>query len=180
MRFKKGQMTPIRMPELRICLTNTRVPRSTKALVAEVGRRKTVVPSVVNPMLDAVQSISDEVLSMFDLMNADCDDATRQQCLEKMELLVDINQSILNGLGVGHPSLDKMCAATSKYGLHSKLTGAGGGGCGITLLRDDTSPATISSMFSDLHSLGFEVWETAVGGPGVAQHSALPTWWARA
>lgn len=38
-------------------------------------------------------------------------------------------------MGVGHPSLDTLCQVTAARGLHSKLTGAGGGGCGITLLR---------------------------------------------
>lgn len=45
-------------------------------------------------------------------------------------------------MGVGHPSLDTLCRVTMNRGLHSKLTGAGGGGCGITLLR----PGTSSSM----------------------------------
>ena len=49
--------------------------------------------------------------------------------------LIDINQSQLTVLGVGHPSLDTLCRVTLTHGLHSKLTGAGGGGCGITLLR---------------------------------------------
>ena len=37
-------------------------------------------------------------------------------------------------LGVSHSSLDELCCVTSKYGLHSKLTGAGGGGCAFTLV----------------------------------------------
>uniref|UniRef100_A0A8B9GUL8 GHMP kinase C-terminal domain-containing protein n=1 Tax=Astyanax mexicanus TaxID=7994 RepID=A0A8B9GUL8_ASTMX len=49
--------------------------------------------------------------------------------------LIDINQHHLNVMGVGHPSLDTLCRVTLAHGLHSKLTGAGGGGCGITLLR---------------------------------------------
>lgn len=49
--------------------------------------------------------------------------------------LIDINQHHLNVMGVGHPALDTVCRVTLAKGLHSKLTGAGGGGCGITLLR---------------------------------------------
>lgn len=41
-------------------------------------------------------------------------------------------------MGVGHPDLDTLCQVTLARGLHSKLTGAGGGGCGITLLRPGT------------------------------------------
>lgn len=49
-----------------------------------------------------------------------------------------MNQHLLNALGVGHASLDQLCQVTTAHGLHSKLTGAGGGGCGITLLKPGT------------------------------------------
>lgn len=52
--------------------------------------------------------------------------------------LMDMNQHHLNALGVGHSSLDQLCQVTAAHGLHSKLTGAGGGGCGITLLKPGT------------------------------------------
>lgn len=54
-RFTKGkEQLPLSMPPIRICLANTKVPRSTKALVAEVGRRKELIPAVINPILDGV------------------------------------------------------------------------------------------------------------------------------
>ena len=46
-----------------------------------------------------------------------------------LQELIDINQHLLQVLGVSHLTLDKVCHVTSKYRLHSKLTGAGGGGC---------------------------------------------------
>lgn len=52
-----------------------------------------------------------------------------------------MNQHHLNALGVGHTSLDQLCRITAAHGLHSKLTGAGGGGCGITLLKPGTDGA---------------------------------------
>ena len=36
---------------------------------------------------------------------------------------------------VSHTTIDKMCHMTSKYGIHTKLTGAGGGGCTMSLLK---------------------------------------------
>lgn len=58
--------------------------------------------------------------------------------LYRLQELIDINQHHLNVMGVGHPALDTLCQITLTRGLHSKLTGAGGGGCGITLLRPGT------------------------------------------
>lgn len=49
---------------------------------------------------------------------------------------MDRNHELLNKLGVGHKALERVCEITKKYGLHSKLTGAGGGGCALTLLKD--------------------------------------------
>jgi mevalonate kinase len=54
--------------------------------------------------------------------------------------MIDENQKLLCELGVGHEAIDKICAITASFGLHSKLTGAGGGGCVLTLLSDGIHP----------------------------------------
>ncbi|XP_061762494.1 mevalonate kinase isoform X2 [Nerophis ophidion] len=131
LRFLAGRIIPLsRVPLLRILLTNTKVPRSTKVLVARVKEK-----------------INKE--------------------------LIDINQHHLNVMGVGHPTLDTLCQVTLARGLHSKLTGAGGGGCGITLLRPETESVVVQSTIQDLKDRGFDCWETSIGGPGVQAHSPL-------
>lgn len=67
-----------------------------------------------------------------------------------LQELIDINQHHLNVMGVGHPALDALCRVTLARGLHSKLTGAGGGGCGITLLRPGTVTRIFCRVFLDL------------------------------
>ena len=106
-----------------------------------------------------------------------------------------MNHHFLSSLGVGHPSIDKVRSVTAQYSLHSKLTGAGGGGCVLTLLRDgkyiknisfyyicikyyfnninfliiiDVTSDDIMRIMLDLKSLGFECFETQVGGYGVS------------
>jgi mevalonate kinase len=72
--------------------------------------------------------------------------------------LVETNQHLLRAIGVSHPSLDcvgqlvdeKLLLLDSKDASHAtatvaplaatKLTGAGGGGCAMTLVRPDLSP----------------------------------------
>lgn len=83
-----------------------------------------------------------------------------------------MNQHHLNALGVGHTALDQLCQVTRAHGLHSKLTGAGGGGCGITLLRPDLERPEVEATKQALSSLGFDCWETSMGAPGVSVHSA--------
>ncbi|XP_044245852.2 mevalonate kinase isoform X3 [Ursus arctos] len=131
-RFQQGKISSLkRPPALRILLTNTKVPRSTGALVASVRSRLLKFPEIVSPLLTSINAISLECERMLGEMAA----APALEHYLVLEELIDMNQHHLNALGVGHASLDQLCQVTMAHGLHSKLTGAGGGGCGITLLR---------------------------------------------
>ncbi|XP_059683524.1 mevalonate kinase isoform X2 [Gavia stellata] len=169
LRYQSGKITPLkRVPTLRILLTNTKVPRSTKVLVAGVKEKILKFPAIMNPVLDSIDAISQECQSVLEAMPAN----PSPEYYPVLEELFDINQHHLNVIGVGHPSLDRLCQVTASHGLRSKLTGAGGGGCGITLLRPDTSPLAVEAAKQDLCACGFECWETNIGAPGVTLHSS--------
>ncbi|XP_053276745.1 mevalonate kinase [Pleuronectes platessa] len=171
LRFLAGKIMPLsRVPLLRILLTNTKVPRSTKVLVAGVKDKINKFPSVLNPVLDSVDAISSTCEKVLSDMTSEPITGEHYNILED---LIDINQHHLNAMGVGHPDLDTLCRVTLTRGLHSKLTGAGGGGCGITLLRPETDSAVVQGTVQDLRDCGFDCWETSIGGPGVQQHSPL-------
>ncbi|GAA6079254.1 mevalonate kinase isoform X1 [Tachysurus ichikawai] len=74
-------------------------------------------------------------------------------------------------MGVGHTSLNTLCQVTLAHGLHSKLTGAGGGGCAITLLTPETEERVVRDVIEELKQVGFDCWETSIGAPGVLMHS---------
>ncbi|KAM6965245.1 mevalonate kinase [Aplochiton taeniatus] len=171
LRYHSGKITPLRrVPMLRILLTNTKVPRSTKVLVAGVKDKINKFPSVINPVLESVDAISCTCEKTLSEMTSQPITAEHYKVLEE---LIDINQHHLNVMGVGHPALDHLCQVTLSRGLHSKLTGAGGGGCGITLLRPETDDSVIQSTIQDLRDCGYDCWETSIGGPGVQQHTSL-------
>ncbi|KAF1599214.1 Mevalonate kinase, partial [Eudyptes chrysolophus] len=167
-RGKEMSLVASRVPTLRILLTNTKVPRSTKVLVAGVKEKILKFPAIMNPVLDSIDAISQECQSVLEAMPAN----PSPEYYPVLEELFDINQHHLNVIGVGHPSLDRLCRVTASHGLHSKLTGAGGGGCGITLLRPDTSLLAVEAAKRDLCACGFECWETKIGAPGVTLHSS--------
>ncbi|HKZ63224.1 MAG TPA: mevalonate kinase [Thermoplasmata archaeon] len=50
--------------------------------------------------------------------------------------MMDRNHALLNALGVGHPSLDRLVAAARPTSYGAKLTGAGGGGSMVALTED--------------------------------------------
>nr|XP_033812031.1 mevalonate kinase [Geotrypetes seraphini] len=167
LRYHAGKITSLeRVPELRILLTNTKVPRSTKLLVAGVRDKILKFPDILNPVLTSIDAISQECERLLKEVNRN----PSVDCFSVLEELFDINQHHLNVLGVGHPSLDRLCQVTASHGLHSKLTGAGGGGCGITLLRPDVDPNVVEAAKQELKACGYECWETCIGAPGISLH----------
>ncbi|KAG2180035.1 hypothetical protein INT43_003822 [Umbelopsis isabellina] len=166
---------------LRLLLTNTKVPRSTAVLVAGVGAKAKSFPLIMAPIMDSVQAISDECTHLFEKHARG--EASKQEILERIEELFDLNHCLLMAMGVSHPSLEQVRTITSKHGMTTKLTGAGGGGCAVTIVRDvlnskfvDTPQETIDNAVKELTASGFECYETSVGGPGVGVSLLEPEW----
>ncbi|XP_069817467.1 mevalonate kinase isoform X2 [Dendropsophus ebraccatus] len=173
LRYQAGRITPIeRVPVLQILLTNTGVPRSTKTLVAGVKDKLLKYPDIMEPVLSSINAISEECQRV---LQAAVDGLSKEH-YSILEELIDINQHHLNVIGVGHPSLDRLCQVTAGHGLHSKLTGAGGGGCAITLLHPDIEPSVVDAAKQQLSACGYQCWETSIGAPGVSllSSSSLP------
>lgn len=64
-----------------------------------------------------------------------------------------MNHHLLNAIGVGHPTLDRIVTVAGTIGYSAKLTGAGGGGCGFILLgigeeKEKRKNVRVSSSFS--------------------------------
>ncbi|KAF7687718.1 mevalonate kinase [Silurus meridionalis] len=169
LRYHAGKITSLsRVPTLRILLTNTKVPRSTKLLVSRVKDRINQYPSVMLPVLESVNAVSQVCEHTLAEMVTE---GTSSKHYSTLEDLIDINQQHLNVMGVGHSSLNTLCRVTLAHGLHSKLTGAGGGGCAITLLTPDTDESVVRDVMKELKKVGFDCWETSIGAPGVLLHS---------
>ena len=168
------------LPEVKILLTNTRVPRSTKILVAGVRTLYEAVPTVVKPIFDSIEAISHGFLQVVADAQAEAAAGKRDKdkVLDEMAIFMHVNQCLLNAIGVGHPSLDQVVLQSKQCGYASKLTGAGGGGCAITLLDDRVSEDGSNSdngsnkqkLCAGLAELGFETFESAIAGEGVRWH----------
>ncbi|KAG9082239.1 cystathionine beta-lyase [Ceratobasidium sp. UAMH 11750] len=157
---------------VRFLLTDSKVPRDTKKLVAGVGKMKDEQPELVGEILKRIQAISDEAQRALGDPGLE-----RGTMLSGLEALMDENHAHLVTLGVSHPVLEeiKNITAGPSYGLHTKLTGAGGGGCAVTLIPDDFTDDKMQSLLADLRAGGFEPYSTAVGGSGLGVfHPHLP------
>lgn len=132
-KFRSGTLTRLKsnMP-LRMLITNTKVGRNTKALVAGVSERTLRHPDAMSFVFNAVDSISEEFSTI--IQSPAPDDVSITEKEEKIEELMEMNQGLLQCMGVSHASIETVLRTTLKYKLASKLTGAGGGGCVLTLL----------------------------------------------
>ncbi|THV02878.1 cystathionine beta-l [Dendrothele bispora CBS 962.96] len=162
---KKSGMEQIHgFKSLRFLLTNSKVPRDTKKLVAGVGQMKLDQPEVVNALLESIQNISDEARRAL----ADTE-MNREDLLSVLSALIKENHGYLVSLGVSHPSLETIRDQTGseRYGLSTKLTGAGGGGCAVTLVPDDFKDELMSDLLTELRGNKFDPYLTSVGGSGL-------------
>jgi mevalonate kinase len=110
-------------------LTDTNHPRRTAFLVAHVSHLLTTLPGITSHILTAIDGIAAEAKKLLE---------SDENITERLGELISINQGLLNSVGVGHEKLDTVARFTKKIGW-TKLTGAGGGGCALTLLREGTS-----------------------------------------
>lgn len=145
-KFKSGGLTRIKSAvPLRMLITNTNVGRNTKALVAGVSERTLRHPDAMTCVFNAVDSISKELSTIIQAPAPDDISVTEKE--EKIGELMEMNQGLLQCMGVSHASIETVLRTTLKFKLTSKLTGAGGGGCVLTLLP--TCILSLNSFFLD-------------------------------
>ena len=154
-----------RFPELPLLLVNTKQPRSTATEVAKVGALCQAHPEIAEHILDAINKITESAKAIISGDGFDPRSASSSQVLGD---LMNINHGLLVALGVSHPRLERIreLVDSAKLGW-TKLTGAGGGGSAITLLKPEASPEALKLLEAQLDEEDFERFETTLGGNGV-------------
>lgn len=162
--YRRGDppmVTPVpNFPEARLLLVNTKQSRSTLTEVAKVGKLKAEHPLVTDTILDAIDKVTDAAHQLI------CDQKDKGETLEALGTLFRINHGLLLSLGVSHPRLERIRELVGDLGW-TKLTGAGGGGCAITLVRPDVKEESLQGLETQLNAEGFEKYETTLGGDGI-------------
>lgn len=152
-------------PELSLLLTNTKQPRSTATEVAKVGTLKRDYSLVTESILDAIDKVTE---SAHELMRSQDFSSVSNETVERLGTLMRVNHGLLVSLGVSHPRLERIRELVDFADIGwTKLTGAGGGGCAITLLRPDADEEAIHKLEGRFSEEGFAKYETTLGGKGV-------------
>lgn len=160
------KVTPLyNFPELRLLLVNTRQPRSTKNEVAKVAHLKAAQPEVTEGLLNAIDKVTESAHTLISSKDFDPEDKAAAQHLGD---LMQMNHGMLHALGVSHPRLERIRQLALDHDVGwTKLTGAGGGGSAITLLKPECEPSSLENMYRLLDEEGFERFEATLGGDGV-------------
>lgn len=152
-------------PELPFLLVDTKQAKSTAHEVAKVGQLKDAHPGLVGSILDAIDKVTNSAAALIDEDDFDVDGA---ESLRRVGELMTINHGLLVALGVSHPRLERIRELVDHQGIGwTKLTGAGGGGCSITLLKPGVSRQKHLRLQEQLEEEGYQRFQTTLGGDGV-------------
>lgn len=81
--------------------------------------------------------------------------------------MVSINHGLLASLTISSKELDSIVNITKKYDLHSKLTGAGGGGFAFTLIPPYIPEEIVQNCKKELIYSGYTIDDITIGDIGV-------------
>ncbi|SNX86686.1 related to cystathionine beta-lyase [Melanopsichium pennsylvanicum] len=148
----------------RFLLVDSCVGREGKKLIAHVAAQKESDPTRVNAALTRIQVVADTAKTLL----SGASGLSRADQISQLGTLIKQNHAELVDLEVSHPSLELIKNKTETFSdkLATKLTGAGGGGCAVTLLPDDFEEENVKDLTRLLEEAGFKCYETRVGGDG--------------
>lgn len=119
-----------------IVIGNTGKFSSTRKLVSNVALLKKHYPQIIDPILSTIGRIS---------MTGE--ELVIKKEYEAIGTLMNINQGLLDAIGVSSPELANLiCAARSAGAYSAKITGAGGGGCMVALTRSSDVEQVASAI----------------------------------
>lgn len=117
----------LKTPDCGIVVGNTGVFASTKELVANVRKLRESYPNVVEPLMAVIGRTSRIAEPFFQTGD-----------YPSIGKLMNVNQGLLDALGVNTYELSNLIYAARKAGAFgAKLTGGGGGGCMVALTAPD-------------------------------------------
>lgn len=155
-----------KFPRLPLLLVDTQQPRSTAIQVEKVKTLKTNYPEITEMILDGIGKLATSALEL--ISSADFPGSGTSDALGCLGDFIGINHGFLVSLGVSHPRLERIRELVDYAHIGwTKLTGAGGGGCAITLFRPDIEAHIIEELERKFTAEGFQKYETILGADGV-------------
>jgi mevalonate kinase len=119
--IKEGTRKRLAPQNYHMVIGNSQASHSTSRMIEKVSELKLKYPQICDPVIDSIEAIVLDAMKHLD----------EPAYLGK---LMDMNHSLLEVLGIGHPVLSRLVLASRITGAFgAKITGAGGGGCMVAL-----------------------------------------------
>ncbi len=135
-----------------IVVGHTGISKSTARMVSRVRTLKEKYPEVIGGIMDSIGNIS-----------ARGEDLIKENDYRSIGELMNINQGLLDALGITIPELSLQIYAARQRGAYgAKITGAGGGGCMVAIC-DEKSCKEIATAIGRSYGDSFISKPTAEG-----------------
>lgn len=122
------EIIPLKIKELPLVVGFTGIKADTPTLVYQVANLHQNHQNLIDQIFDTITFLTEEARKVLMKSN-----------MPKLGELMDINQGLLDALGVNTPELSNLISAARNEGaLGAKLSGAGGGDCMIALVPKET------------------------------------------
>lgn len=146
------------LSSFRFLIVNTKVSRSTKQQVTTVRYRFEGYRELTELKFHVIEEIVNNFV------------ASQGQEINESFLgaQMERNHEILNELGVGHEVIDQVVEICKSFGLWTKITGAGGGGCTLSLIPQTLVESELINLLQQLEAKGFQVYLSSIGGDGLS------------
>lgn len=128
---------PIDLPELELVVGYTEKQHDTRSEVQKVQDLRLMYPDIVDPIFQAIGSISSRAIPLIE-----------EKRLYELGQMMNFNHGLLEAVGVCTRELSELIYAARSPGgaLGAKLTGAGGGGCMISLPPRNGNSAILTAI----------------------------------
>lgn len=123
--------------DLQLVITNTKIPHSTKKVVTRVKEFKMKNEKKFLELFSEESKLIDKVISLL-----------KEGELSSLGQSMIQNQKYLDEIGISNQILRKIIQEANKTALGSKITGAGDGGCIITLVDDSNRENTMKNLIN--------------------------------
>lgn len=134
--------------DLRLVVSYSGTPHSTRDMVYKVGRLAASRPGHFEDLLGEADQISSKAA-----------DALAKNNIKEVGYLATQNQTLLEQIGISNDNLQNMIRIADRHSYGSKITGAGGGGSIVAVTDGTNTDDTLAA----LREAGYPTYDISIG-----------------
>lgn len=142
--------------ELNVLIINSQIPKQTLEQVKKVRSLYEKHTTVLDSLMNTIDLLADRFIQ----------DLKETNSLDRIKDLVTINQGLLYAMQISNPVLNSIINICEQFGFRAKITGAGGGGCCISIF-DQNDSKKLEKLKNCLNDNSFLSFQTKLGPKGV-------------